>query len=124
MADNDRNPALTIVRQVVGVAVVLSITGDIDMSTVPQLQQQVDAVLRDSPAALIIDLTNVDFMASVGFGVLVGTGQDSGHVAYALVASGPTRRMLDLLAIDTVIDVCLTVEEALRRFGLFPTEDE
>src|ERR1700733_9440643 len=48
-----------------GVAVV-SVSGEIDLVTAPALEQSIGAVVTDSPSALIIDLSGVEFLGSVG----------------------------------------------------------
>ena len=48
-----------------GIAV-LAVGGEIDMVTAPQFEKAIDDVLADDPATLVIDLTEVTFLASVG----------------------------------------------------------
>ena len=53
-----------------GIAV-LSVRDAVDMLSAPQLSEAIGAALTKAPVALIVDLTDVDFLASVGMSVLV-----------------------------------------------------
>jgi anti-sigma B factor antagonist len=107
-------------ERVIGDAVILAAAGEVDMVTAPQFEEHVDRVLQRQPAALIIDLTRVDFLGSVGIGILMHAHNECGaSIAYAVVADGPaTSRPMHLLAVDKVIDVHPTVIDATRALGL------
>src|SRR5690242_4200050 len=69
-----------------GVAVV-SIGGEIDLSTAPVFEEAITTALDDDPSVLVIDLSDVDFMASVGLRILAATqGRVSKSVPVAVVA--------------------------------------
>ena len=40
--------------------------GDLDVATAPELADAIQAAARKEPAALIVDLSRVDFLASAG----------------------------------------------------------
>ncbi|GAA0731709.1 STAS domain-containing protein [Dactylosporangium roseum] len=50
---------------------VVSIAGEIDMSTVPRLAAAVDEVLSEPPARVVLDMAGVTFCDSQGLGTLV-----------------------------------------------------
>lgn len=50
---------------------VLRVTGALDLALAPKLQQFVDRAARLRPVLLVLDLTKVEFLASVGMAVLV-----------------------------------------------------
>ncbi|OOK71032.1 STAS domain protein [Mycobacterium kansasii] len=52
-------------------AVVLAVSGEVDMLTAPQLAEAIQTALAAGPPALIVDLSKVDFLASAGMTVLV-----------------------------------------------------
>jgi anti-anti-sigma factor len=54
-----------------GAAVVLRVSGALDLALAPQLQQMVDRAARERPPLLVIDLTGLEFLASAGMAVLV-----------------------------------------------------
>lgn len=57
----------------VGENTVLTVTGEIDMGTSPQLRSALSRVLDDVGSALIVDLSAVEFLGSSGLAVLVET---------------------------------------------------
>ena len=86
--------------------VVLSVNGEIDILTAPQLSRAICEALEKSATALVIDLTEVTFLASVGMSVLVAAQEaaDAMAVRFAVVAEGvTTRRPIRLLGIDAVL---------------------
>jgi anti-sigma B factor antagonist len=81
----------------------LSVSGELDLVTAPQLTESIDAVITEhTPAALIIDLTGVPFLASMGMTVLVQTCERLGRTTrFAVVADGPaTSRPLTMMGLD------------------------
>lgn len=97
-------------------AVVLAVWGDLDLATAPELSDAIEAAAREAPAALIIDLSRVDFLASVGMTVLIAAHRDVAPPArFGVVADGPsTSRPLKLIGMDTIVDVYRTLDEALE----------
>lgn len=82
---------------------ILSVSGELDLVTAPQLTESIDAVITEhTPAALIIDLTGVPFLASMGMTVLVQTCERLGRTTrFAVVADGPaTSRPLTMMGLD------------------------
>jgi anti-sigma B factor antagonist len=111
----DLLPDCTVDETWTGRTVVLSVSGSLDMLTSPNLEIAVDSALSKGPSALIVDLTDVDFLASHGMGVLVATHHRVGaDVAYLVVADGPaTARPLTLIGISEIIDIYPTLSQAL-----------
>ncbi len=97
-----------------GPTAVISVSGVIDMLTSPQLESAIAAVLAKKPAALIIDLSDVDFLASAGMGVLVSACDRASETAgFAVVANGPaTSRPLRLVGLADMIGMYPTLDEA------------
>ena len=54
-----------------GGMVVVAVAGDVDMLTAPRLDDAIRSAMRTEPTALIVDLTRVGFIASVGMTLLV-----------------------------------------------------
>ena len=103
-----------------GRAVVMSVSGVLDMLTSPQLESSLKASLAKSPSAIIVDLTDVDFLASAGMGALVAARDLAGdEVPFAVVASGPaTSRPLTLVGLADFIGLRPTIEEARAVLGV------
>lgn len=96
--------------------VTLLIVGEVvDLATAPALEEAIDGLVAEEPKALIVDLSAVTFLASVGLRLLVSTHEkvsESGQ--FAVVASGPiTSRPIQLTRLDQVFAMYPTLDEAL-----------
>lgn len=99
---------------------VISVSGVLDMLTSPQLEASLTALLHAHPVAVIVDLTDVNFLASAGMGVLV-TARDmaADDVGFAVVADGPaTSRPLTLVGLADLLGVRPSVAEARAALGV------
>ncbi len=96
-------------------AVVLAVSGEVDMLSAPQLAESIDAALAPKPPALVVDLTKVEFLASAGLSVLVnGQAAVSPPTRFAVVADGPaTSRPIKLMGIDGLLSLHRTLDNAL-----------
>ena len=107
-----------ITEEWVGRTVVIAASGVLDMLTAPQLDTAITAALLKGPYALIVDLSDVDFLASAGMGVLVAArdkvgGKVGGKVKFGVVANGPaTSRPLKLVGLADMIGLYPTLNEA------------
>jgi anti-sigma B factor antagonist len=99
--------------------VVLSVRDAIDMLSAPRLTEAIRSALATAPSGLIVDLSEVDFLASVGMTVLVAAQEEAGTAArFGVVADGPaTSRPIKLLGIDSMLALYPTVDDALRDFA-------
>ena len=93
----------------------VSVSGEIDLVTAPALEQAIGAVVEESPTALVIDLSAVEFLGSVGLKILAATferlGKDTG---VGVVARGPaTRRPIHLTGLDKTFALYPTLDDAL-----------
>ncbi|MFW0151124.1 STAS domain-containing protein [Mycobacterium sp. smrl_JER01] len=94
---------------------VVGVSGVVDMLTSPQLETAIDAALKEQPAAVVIDFTDVEFLASAGMGVLVAAHDKAGEgVTISVVADGPaTSRPLKLVGIADIVTLYPSLDEAL-----------
>lgn len=94
-------------------AIVLSVRGEVDVITTPELRTAIADALREQPGVLVIDLSAVTFLASSGMEALAEVA-DAGPVAVRVVAVGrESARPIHLTGLDTVLSMCDTVAEAL-----------
>ena len=99
--------------------VVLSVRGAVDILSAPGLTEAICDALRKAPAGLVVDLTRVDFLASVGMSVLVAAQEaaDAMSLRFGIVAEGAaTSRPIRLLGIDAILTLYPTLGDALRDF--------
>lgn len=111
--------ACAIGEEWVGRVAVLSVAGVVDMLTAPQLDDAIKAALEKTPAALVVNLSDVDFLASAGMGILVAAHDlASPEVKFAVVADGPvTSRPLKLVGIADIVSLHPTLDAALSELG-------
>jgi anti-sigma B factor antagonist len=112
------DPITTSVAHREGVAVV-SIGGEIDLSTAPAFEAAITGALDEDPPVLVIELSEVSFMASVGLRILVATHEKvSKSAQVAVVANNPAAsRPIQLTGLDKVISLYPTLDEALIAVG-------
>jgi len=55
-----------------GGATIVTVSGEIDVATAPQLQESLHALIAQGRSSLVIDLLAVTFLDSTALGVLVG----------------------------------------------------
>lgn len=93
----------------------LRVGGEIDLVTAPAMDDAIGAVLANEPSALIIDLSGVDFLGSVGLKILAETHERLGEsAAFGVVADGPvTQRPIHLTGLDRTFPLYPTLDEAL-----------
>jgi anti-sigma B factor antagonist len=99
----------------VGDHVVVAVFGEIDMSTVPVLEEPINTLLEDGTDKLIVDLDGVRFMDSTGLNLLIGVVRALGSGSLAVVACEPhIRRLFTISGLDKLIRVSETMDEAVR----------
>jgi anti-sigma B factor antagonist len=114
-ANTDNLPHCIIDDRWFDTTVVLCCSGVLDMVTAPLLERHITATLAKKPTAMIIDLTDVEFLASAGMGVLIATNdQVSSSIAFSVVADGPvTSRPMRLIGLDQLVTMHPTLQAAL-----------
>lgn len=79
---------LTVTIELRGETVVLAVGGDVDLYTVSRLTEALELVLRDRPAVLVVDLSEVEFFGSVGLtALLAADDQAAGRTRLRVVAA-------------------------------------
>ncbi|MBV9310069.1 MAG: STAS domain-containing protein [Solirubrobacterales bacterium] len=99
-----------------GAASVLALSGELDLSSSPQLEQELDRALQEGTSQLIVDLRELEFMDSTGLSVLVKAHQrvQEAGVQFAVVkGSAQVQRLLSLTGVADRITVADTPEELL-----------
>lgn len=116
-AGHDRAFAVSPSRR--GGAAILSVRGDVDALTAPELTQAIVASLDDTPSAVIIDLSDVAFLASAGMSVLVEAHERIGASAKLLVVAdgSATSRPIKMVGIDKIVSLYPTLADALNACG-------
>jgi anti-sigma B factor antagonist len=96
--------------------VVLSVSGEVDVATAPQLRERLVDLVGEGHAHLILDLNEVGFLDSTGLGVIVGClkrarGNDGDLVIVCDQRS--ILKVLEITGLTAVFQLHPTVEGAL-----------
>ena len=100
--------------ETIGDAVVVRLAGELDLYNAEEVRTALADAASSSPARVVVDLSEVDFVDSTALGVLVEARARVG--AQRLVLAAPqldTRRTLQVSGLDRHIAVHDTVEDAL-----------
>src|SRR5918999_4040506 len=106
---------------------VLCVSGEIDIYTAPLFKQAVVNLVSEGNKDVIIDLTNVSFMDSSGFGTLLGATKRLRPLGGGFHLAAPNntiQRMLRLTRLDTIMQIYSTAEEAARAVSSGETAGE
>jgi anti-sigma B factor antagonist len=82
--------------------VVLRLRGEVDISSVPKLQPELDRVLADAPDSIAFDLAELAFMDSSGIALLLGAAQSVGAVELRNTST-PIRRLIELSGLGHIL---------------------
>ena len=99
-------------------ALVLSVTGELDMRTGPRLRAALATALG-APGCdpVIVDLTGVTFMGSTGIAVLVDANweatQNAKDLRVVVISGGAVSRALQATGVDTLLAEYPDLESAL-----------
>ncbi len=102
-------------------ATVLAVAGDVDMSNSDALRTRASEILRSGADALVLDLSGVTFFASSGIAALAQMREESaalGGRPVHVVASRSVRLSLRSTAMDRLLPLHSTVDEALEAVGV------
>ncbi|MBI2706255.1 MAG: STAS domain-containing protein [Actinobacteria bacterium] len=95
---------------------VLSVMGELDLATAPQLRQQVVTTVNDGSNRLLLDLTATDFLDSIGLGVIVGALKRVQSTGGSLVIATDVdriRAVFELTRLDAIIPLFRDVDAAV-----------
>jgi anti-anti-sigma factor len=97
---------------------IISVRGELDLSTAPDLEGPLDQALESGEGSVLIDLSQCEFIDSTGIALIVRAWQrlDSGENGRALVIcsqNDQVRRVLEITGLELSIPVRTTRDEAL-----------
>jgi anti-sigma B factor antagonist len=96
----------------------ISVRGELDLSTAPELEGALEAALESDEGSVLIDLSRCEFIDSTGIALIVRAWQrlDSGENGRGLVIcsqNDQVRRVLEITGLELSIPVHTTRDEAL-----------
>jgi anti-sigma B factor antagonist len=95
-------------------AVLIAVSGELDIASAPELEQMLDQIQPELTKLVIVDLRELEFMDSTGLSIIVGAHQRlSEHGCELTLIKGPpqVQRLLDLTGVADRL-----------RFGSEPSE--
>jgi anti-anti-sigma factor len=94
-----------------GETVVLTLLGELDIGTVEQVQQRLDA-LRDAQQTALLELDELTFMDSTGIRLLLGAREDALRASWSFHVTRGSAPVQRVLAAAQVIDHLPYVDRA------------
>ena len=110
---------LTITSQRRDAAVVVTVVGEVDMDTAPQVSAAVTAAFAEIGAhCYVLDLTNVTYLGSAGLTALLDATRRAESRSEPLLvvvdANRPVIRPIEITGLDEVLRLYHSLDEALR----------
>ena len=106
---------------------VLCVSGEIDIYTAPLFKQAVVRLVSEGNNDVIIDLSQVTFMDSSGFGTLLGATRRLRPSGGGLYIAGPNstiQRMLRLTRLDTIMRIFESPQQAAAALSGSPQDEK
>lgn len=101
-----------------GNATIVSINGDVDLYSSPQVRRVIIGLTEKKKPLIVVDLNQVEYMDSSGIATLVEGLQQvskySGEIRLFGLASA-VREVFELSRLDKVFRICVSEEEACKN---------
>lgn len=96
----------------------ISVRGELDLSTAPDLETPLDQALENDEGSVLIDLTQCEFIDSTGIALIVRAWQrlqsdNNGRALVLCSQNDQVRRVLEITGLELSIPVHMTRDEAL-----------
>jgi anti-sigma B factor antagonist len=112
--------SLTVSTEEQGEVAVVTVAGELDMATAPQLQQEVSRLVDAGKTNLVFDLAEVSFCDSTGLSVFVRARNRCEAAGGGVRLAAPQRavqRILEVSGLVEVLHTYPTVSEAIASGG-------
>lgn len=86
----------------------IRLQGEIDIATLPVLDETLSAMIDGNSGDVVVDLADVDFIGVAGLGTLCTQARRLRHRGDRLVVASPsafTRRVIDILGVSELLSV-------------------
>jgi anti-sigma B factor antagonist len=119
-------PKFDVIEEDVGRDIrVLAASGEIHVSTAPELAERLSSALSAGRSRLVLDFTEVEFIDSTGLSVLLNALRTITHKggALAVACTNPTvLRLFQITRLDATFDIVATRQEALANVAPAATD--
>ncbi len=93
---------------------VITVVGEIDVATAPQLRESLHRVIAEGRATVVLDLLDVTFLDSTALGVLVGglkRCREMGGELHVVVTDPRIKKIFEITGLNKVFPLVDTVAE-------------
>lgn len=97
---------------------VVSVSGEVDVATAPELRGRLDEAIEQAPALLVVDLTKVSFIDSTALGVLIGARERctaAGVTIRLVVTEARILKIFEITGLTELFDIRGSREEAVAQ---------
>jgi anti-sigma B factor antagonist len=99
---------------------IIHLSGEIDLYTVPQFQQALRAGIDAGAPAIIVDLTNVQYIDSAGLSAIIAAYKELSSLKRRLFVVAPQNhpgvsRVLEISRLNTIIAIRGSLEEVITE---------
>jgi anti-sigma B factor antagonist len=103
-------------RDIAGETIVLSVEGELDLSSAPSLKWALADSQSAGPRHVIVDLDAVTFIDSTALGVLVGAQRSMDQDLHLAISCHDENvlRIFELTGLDGMFEIVHTLDEALE----------
>jgi anti-sigma B factor antagonist len=87
---------------------VVTVVGELDLATAPQLRQRLVGLISQGATRLAIDLRATDFIDSIGLGVIIGALkrlQPVGGELTVICTDHRIRNVFEMTRLDTIVEL-------------------
>ncbi len=94
----------------------VTVAGEVDVATAPQLRDRLDAAIDRGPSTLVVDLLRVSFLDSTALGVLIGAHKrcDAGTTSMRIVLTEPRiMKVFEITSLNELFAIYATRAEAV-----------
>ncbi len=106
--ENPVNDEVTISQEQVGNAVVVRVSGELDVASAPELRIKLHELCSEKVGVLVVDLRDVTFLDSSALGVLVGAlrrCRESDTQFKLLIDSPRIQKIFDITGLTSVFEI-------------------
>ena len=122
-----KQPLTITVSDVAPDTILCELLGELDLATVPGLQEKLVEATDLAPCHLVIDLSDIQYLGSAGLNLLTeihDAQQAAGyHVAIVVSSNHVAARPLNVTALDRVLDVHTELATAVKACRACPKPD-
>lgn len=97
--------------------IVMALDGELDLASVPQLEQAIDRALESDPERVVLDFAALEFMDVAGLRSVLRSDERLRGLGKRLVIAAPgagIRRLIELTHQQQALDIAASTADALR----------